>query len=107
MGELELEELKKIRKILTFAHGDILENELSKIASTDERKKVWILINGKLLPKDIASKVDNIEVAAVYNFIRDLEKAEWIENPSRKAPKKVVDYIPPTWLKLLEENAIS
>lgn len=106
MGEFELEELKKIRKILTFAHGDTLENELSKIATTNERKKVWILIDGKTLPNEIAKKIDNITRRPVNVFINTLEKAGWIENPARKPPKKIVDYIPPSWLKLLEENIV-
>ena len=104
MGELELEELKKIRNILTLAHGDALEKELSNIASTDERKKAWILIDGKLLPKDIAKRIGKIRTRAVYEFINELEKAGWVENPSRKPPRKIVEYVPPKWLKLLEEN---
>jgi hypothetical protein len=101
VGE-ELEELRKIKKILTLSQGDALENELSKIASTDERKKVWILIDGETLPDEIAKKVDNIKRRAVYTFINELEKSGWIENPSRKPPQKLVEYIPPSWLKLLE-----
>lgn len=104
MGDLELEELKQIKKILTFANGNALELELKKIATTDERKKVWILIDGSILPKEIAKKVDNIKQAAVYNFITELEKAGWIENPARKPPKKIIDYVPPNWFKLIGDD---
>ena len=37
----ELAELKKISKLLILAHGEAIEKELSKYATTDERKRVF------------------------------------------------------------------
>lgn len=51
-----LKELKKISKILTMAHGEQLEKELAKIATTDDRKRIWVLINGELTQKRYQSK---------------------------------------------------
>ncbi len=48
----ELGELRKISKILALANAQALENELSKYATTNERKKVWVLINGERMPDD-------------------------------------------------------
>ena len=103
MGELELKELEKIRDILTLAHSEALEKELSKIATTIERKKAWVLIDGKLFPKDIAKKAGKIKKRAVYEFLEELANAGWIKNPSRKPPMKRIDYVPRDWLKLFEK----
>lgn len=52
----ELEELRKISKILTLVNAKSLEIELSKYASTIERKQAWILIDGNNLPEEIGEK---------------------------------------------------
>lgn len=97
----ELSELRKISKILLLANAKVIEDELSKYATTDSRKKIWVHINGKRMSKDIAQCV-GIKRRAVYLFLNDLEQAELIENPKRKPPKKIIDYVPPSWLKLIE-----
>lgn len=96
-----LEELRKISKILTLAHASVLEVELGKIASSDVRKKMWVLINGISMPKDIADKL-KITDRAVNYFLDSLEKAGFIENRGgrREPPKKVLDYVPPSWIEL-------
>ena len=95
-----MKELKKISKILLLAHGERLETELGKIATTNDRKKIWVLINGKLGPEDI-SKQTGLSVGSVRNFLTILEKGELIENPYGKPPKKLIDYVPPKWVELL------
>lgn len=96
-----LKELKKISKILMMAHGERLENELAKIATTDDRKRIWILINGQLTLEEI-SKQTSITLGTVKNYLTALKKAELIENPYGKPPKKLIDYIPPKWVELLK-----
>jgi hypothetical protein len=51
---LTLHELKKISKILLLAFAPAIEKELSKVITSKARKKMWILIDGKRMPKDIA-----------------------------------------------------
>jgi len=85
---------------LTFAHGEKLEKELSKIASTKDRKKAWVLIDGEAFPKDIAKGVGKITMQAIYDFLEELENAGWIRNPKRKPPMRSIDYVPPDWVKL-------
>lgn len=96
----ELAELKKISKILTLAHSNAIEGALSKIATTDERKQIWVLIDGNLMSKDIADRI-GITKDAVNKFLRMLQRAELIENPPRKPPRRLIDYIPPSWIDLL------
>jgi hypothetical protein len=96
-----LKELKKISKILAMAHGEQLEKELSKIASTDDRKRIWVLMNGELTPEEI-SRQTNITIGTIKNYLTILKKAELIENPYGKPPKKLIEYIPPRWVELLK-----
>lgn len=96
----ELAELKKILKILTLAHSDAIEGTLSKIATTDERKQIWVLVDGNLMSKDIADRV-GITEDAVNKFLRVLQRAELIDNPPRKPPRRLIDYVPPSWIDLL------
>ena len=100
----ELKELQKITKILTLAHAEAIENEIAKYATTDKRKKVWVLIDGVNMPKDMVRLIGKIKVRAVFTFLNELEKAEFIENPKRKPPRKLIDYVPPAWIELLEES---
>ena len=99
----ELKELQKITKILTFAHSDSLEKAISEYASTDERKIAWVLINGINMPEDIAKRIGRkITKWAIYDFLKILEEAKLIENPKRKPPKRLIEFVPASWIELLE-----
>ncbi len=100
---LILQELKTISKILSLAHGDALEKEISKLASTDERKKIWVLINGVKLPKDIADE-SGVTTKSVNRFLVAGEKSGLIENPWGKPPKRLINYVPVSWVELLETS---
>ena len=100
----ELKELQKITKILTLAHAEALEKEISKYATTDVRKKIWVLINGTNMPKDMVRLIGKVKVRAIETFLDELEEAQFIENPKRKPPRKLIDYVPPAWIELLEER---
>lgn len=97
----ELAELKKISKILLLSNSKTLEIELSKYASTPERKKIWVLIDGNRLSKDIATIV-GVTPRAVNMFLATLENASLIDNPWGKPPKKLLDYVPAAWLGLVQ-----
>jgi hypothetical protein len=100
----ELTELKKISKLLILAHCEAIEKELSKYATTDERKKIWVLIDGTKLPRDMVSQIGNITQRAIEIFLDELEKAQLITNPKRKPAEKLLDYVPPKWIELLEKD---
>jgi hypothetical protein len=96
-----LKQLQLITRILTIAHADRVANELAKIATTDDRKKMWILIDGKQMSRDIARKL-NVSDRAVNYFLREATLAGFVENPRRKPPAKLIDFTPPSWLPLGE-----
>lgn len=99
----ELKELEKITRILTLAHAKEIEGELTKYTTTDERKKIWVLIDGNNMPKDMAELAGNVKVRAIELFLKQLATAKLIENPSRKPPIKLIDYVPLSWIELLEK----
>lgn len=96
----ELNELRKISKLLILSNGQAIENELSKYATTDERKRVWVAINGQRLPEEL-SKNSGMKSAAVYKFLTLLRDAELIETPYGEPPKKIIEYVPASWLDLI------
>jgi len=97
-----LEELKTLSKTITIIFGDRIEKELSKIATTNERKIIWVLIDGRRMSKEIA-KMLGITEQAVNTFLRSLAQSGFAENPRGKPPKRIINYVPPSWLELFEK----
>lgn len=95
-----LRELRKISKILTLANASVIEKELSKIANSDARKKMWVSIDGIRMPKNIAEEVGVTQMAVSY-FLNAASAAEFIEYAQRKPPRKILDYVPPSWIDLV------
>ena len=96
----ELAELKKISKILALVNAKAIEVELSKYATTKERKRVWVLIDGQRGSREI-SKLIGITERGVNKILRVFETAELIENLWGKPPKRLLDYVPASWLELV------
>ena len=107
MSSEELEELQKITRILTFAHSNSLEKTISKYASTDKRKMIWVLIDGINMPQDMINRIGatKIKQRTVYGFLEVLEQAKLIENPKRKPPKRLIAFVPASWIELLEDKS--
>jgi DNA-binding MarR family transcriptional regulator len=96
--ELVLRELQKISKLMILANGAAIEKELSSVASTEERKRMWILMDGKNMPKDIAQKVGVTPMAVSY-FISSGVAAGLIEYSQGVPPRRILDYVPPGWIE--------
>lgn len=96
-----LRELRKISKILILANASVIEKELSKIATSNARKKMWVLIDGKRMAKDIAKEIGVTQMAVSY-FLSAAVAAELIEYAPREPPSKILDYVPPSWLELVK-----
>lgn len=102
VGEImsaELIELRKITKILTLANGEALERELSKYATTNERKKAWILIDGARSTEQIG-QLAGMKLRTIQEFLKILTDASLIEQS--RPPKKIIDYVPASWLNLTQ-----
>ena len=99
--EAMLRELKKISKILTLTNASSLEKELEKIASTDDRKKMWVLMDGNRRQKEIAVAA-GVTQAAVSYFLSAAVATELVEYPQGEPPRRIVDYVPPAWIELVK-----
>jgi hypothetical protein len=96
-----LRELQKISKILLLVNATKIEQELSKIATTPERKAMWVLMNGKLMPKDIAAQAGST-TASVSRFLNAAIAAGLLEYNKGEPPRRILDYVPPEWVELLK-----
>lgn len=103
MDDQILQELKKISKILLLSNAPLIEKELEKIASSAERKKMWILIDGIRTPKDIADQI-GVSARAVQYFMSAAQQAEFLGRSKNSVPYKILDYIPSSWLELYLEQ---
>jgi hypothetical protein len=99
----ELIELKKISKILAIINSQALENELGKYATSNDRKKVWVLINGERSPDKLITD-SGMKQRALYKYLKLLTDADMIEMQYGQPPKKKLDFVPPTWANLLQTN---
>jgi hypothetical protein len=97
---LILSELRKISKVLMLAHSEAIEAEIEKIAQSDGRKKMWVLVDGKRMPKDLA-KDANVTTMAVSYFLESASAAGFVQYTQREPPKKILDYVPPSWIALI------
>ena len=97
----KLAELKKISKILVLANAKVIETELSKYATTKDRKRVWVLIDGQIVSKEI-SELIGITERGVNKILKVFETAELIKNPRGKASKRLLDHVPASWLELVK-----
>ncbi len=98
-----LKELRKISKIMTLSNGEKLEVEIGKFATSDDRKKIWVLIDGKKQSDEI-SKIIGITKRAVDIFLKILEDASLVERLYNKPPTRILDYVPAKWIELVQEN---
>src|SRR5438128_11606085 len=92
-------ELRKISKVLTLRNAPVIEKELSKIASSKERKQMWVFLNGKLMREGIADIV-KVTPQAVGQFLIAGAALGLIEYRKGKPPRRLLDYVPPEWLAL-------
>lgn len=98
----DLSELTKLTRIIATP---IAIERIEKLASTDERKAIWVLCSGKLTRKQIASKT-NIPERTVSHFIDECKTFGVLEEEKEKGghPKPVIDYIPSGWKKLAKQR---
>jgi hypothetical protein len=100
-----LRELKKISKTLILVNAGAVERELSKIATTNERKKLWVLMDGKRMPADIAKEA-GVTAMTVSYFLNAGIVAELVEYKRGEPPRRILGYVPPNWIELVKMPAV-
>jgi len=96
-----LAELQKISKILILSNAGTIEQELSRIATTDERKRIWVMIDGNRKQEEIAQLL-NLGRRTINIFVGILVAADLVKAPRGEPPKRILAYVPPKWLDLVE-----
>ena len=91
-----LDELSKIRQLVEMLARGALKEELERVATTAERRRIWALCNGVLSTEEIARKA-NVSQRTVQRFVKDLWEADLIIIERRGYPKRRFDYIPSDW----------
>ena len=94
-----LREIRNMSRVLLLANAKVIEVELTKIATTNERKKMWVLMDGTRKPKDIAALVKVTPMAVSY-FLSAGVAANLVDYRPGEAPRRAIDYVPPLWIDL-------
>lgn len=96
---MELKELQKIAKILILTNAAQIEKELEKVASTPERKRIWVCMDGASSQPTIATKA-GVNQSAVSRFLDAAVAVGLAEYQKPSPPRRILDYVPPKWLEL-------
>lgn len=88
--------LVAIRKILEIQARDAITRELEKVASTPERRKMWILSVGDVSTEQIAKRV-GVSDRSVQYFGKDAVKAGLLTFKKRGYPMRLIDFVPAHW----------
>lgn len=91
-----LAELIKIRELLERNAQNQLREDLESVATTKERKRVWVLCDGVKSTSEIAEQI-GISQRTVQIFINELQDKDLIVIEKRGYPKRKYDYIPSEW----------
>ena len=103
MNEEILNELKKLTKIMTISNGEKIESELAQYATSEERKMIWVLLDGKNQSDDIARTIGKVR-RTVDIFLQILEDANLIERKYNQPPMRILDYVPASWIESLQKK---
>jgi hypothetical protein len=97
-----LSELTKLTRIIAVP---IAIEQIEKLASTDERKSIWVFCSGKLTRDQIASK-SGVSLRTTTVFIDSAMTFGLLEEEKGKGghPKRLIDYVPSDWKKLVKRK---
>jgi len=90
------ENLKVIRKLTELQLRGPIKDELAKLASSIERRKMWILCDGTVSTIEM-SKTVGVSPRAVQYFVQDGLKTGLLRVDRRGYPSRTIDWTPPEW----------
>lgn len=88
------EDNKTTQKLLEILAKENFLKEIEIIASTNERKNIWNLLDGKLSTSELADQV-KITQRAVNDFIKDLRENRLVDMLKRGYYRRKFDYFIP------------
>jgi len=90
------EELLTVRRLLEFLVRDSVGRELEKTVKTQERRRIWGLMDGLRSTEELARET-GVSQRAVQLFVKDLLRVDLVTMDRRGYPKRKFDYVPATW----------
>lgn len=73
-----------------------VKNELTRLASSLDRRKIWSLCDGATSTSEIATRV-GVTKRAVQYFVQDGMKSGLVTLDKRGYPRRTIDWTPPDW----------
>jgi len=98
IDEKILENLEEIKLLTRLMAQTQLDEILLNIATTEDRKKIWALLNGVRDSQEIADSI-NISKRSVDRFLKLAESVGLANNPWGRPASRKIDYVPTTWLQ--------
>jgi|SRR5437870_5478281 len=96
--------LETIRQILEIQSRPALLAEINALASTTERRKMWILSDGDLKTPELAPKA-GLKLRAAQYFVEEGTRAGLLALENRNCPKRTIDLVPEDWKEIKELEA--
>ena len=96
--------LETIRRILEIQSRPALLTEIKRLASTTERRKMWILSNGDLKTPELAPKA-GLKLRAAQYFVEEGTRAGLLAVVNRGCPERTIDLVPEDWTEIREIEA--
>ncbi len=90
------EHLRAIRLLTEIQLRGPVRDELSRLASSLDRRRIWILCDGATTTTEIAKKV-GVTNRAVQYFVQDGLKSGLLNVDRRGYPRRTIDWAPPDW----------
>lgn len=100
------EELKVLRRLTEIQLRGAFKEELEKIASSPQRKKMWALADGTRSTTDVAKMIGTTQRAVQY-FVQEAERNSFMRSDRRGFPMRLIDWIPPDWESIQKEKSIN
>ena len=100
--EESLGELTRLTRIIAVP---IAIKQLEDLASSDERKAIWVLCSGRLT-RDQISKKSGVSLRTVTTFVDLAMTYGLLEEEKGKGghPKRVIDHVPSDWKNLVKKK---
>jgi DNA-binding transcriptional ArsR family regulator len=89
-------EMVKVRRLLEIVVRDQLKKWLEQSLTTEERRKIYFLMDGISGTEEIAQKA-GVSRRSVQLVMKDLLDAGLISLEKRGYPRRIFDYIPSEW----------
>ncbi len=94
--------LDGIYRLIELQTRPQLEAAIQKLATTKERRKIWILSDGQRKTDEI-SRLGGSALRTVQVFVQEADRSNLMDTSRRGYPRRRFDVIPLNWVTEIEE----